>query len=73
VEVKDRGPGIPADEQPQVFERFYRGSANTGDGFGLGLAIAARATEALGGTIAIDSGVDAGTTVRVTLPERSDP
>jgi signal transduction histidine kinase/HAMP domain-containing protein len=72
VEVKDRGPGIPADEQPQVFERFYRGSANTGDGFGLGLAIAARATEALGGTIAIDSGVDAGTTVRVTLPERSD-
>jgi two-component system sensor histidine kinase TctE len=72
VEVEDRGPGIPADERAHVFERFYRGARNAGDGFGLGLAIAARATEVLGGTIAIDSEPETGTVVHVTLPERSD-
>lgn len=37
--VIDNGPGIPADERPKVFERFYRGSATSAHGTGLGLAI----------------------------------
>lgn len=71
VEVADTGSGIPPTELPHVFERFRRAdsarSRATG-GSGLGLAIVRQIVEAHGGTAGIDSSVDVGTTVRLTLP-----
>jgi two-component system sensor histidine kinase BaeS len=53
-----------------VFDRFYRSrhSRDANEGFGLGLAIARQAVEALGGKIELRSSSDEGTTVAVTLP-----
>jgi signal transduction histidine kinase len=66
LEVQDTGPGIPVDELPHIFERFYK-SADSG-GMGLGLAIARRLVEAHGGTITAASAPGQGTTIRITLP-----
>ena len=52
VSVQDRGEGIAIDDQDRVFERFYRvdkGLTQTAGGFGLGLFIARRLAEAMGG------------------------
>jgi signal transduction histidine kinase len=67
LSVSDSGPGIPLELQEQVFEPFYR-VADTGAGYGLGLAIAAQAVDAMGGTIAVSSAPGAGATFIVTLP-----
>lgn len=67
VEVADSGVGIPPEVQDRVFERFFRTSSD-GDRFGLGLAIARQAVDALGGEIALESEPGVGTTVRVLLP-----
>ena len=71
LEVRDDGPGIPTDELPHVFERFYRGT-NTGDarasGSGLGLAIVRSIVEMHGGEIDVASVVGEGTAFRITLP-----
>jgi signal transduction histidine kinase len=71
IEVRDTGPGIPADELPHIFERFYRGT-NTGDarasGSGLGLAIVRSIVEMHDGTIDVTSSVGDGTAFRITLP-----
>ena len=70
-EVRDRGLGISAEDLPRVFTAFFRGdrsrSRETG-GVGLGLTLAKRLVEAHGGTIAVDSEVGVGTTVRVVVP-----
>lgn len=70
-EVRDTGEGIPPEDLPHVFERFYRGeksrSRATG-GAGLGLAIARGIVEAHGGRIWLESTPGTGTTVRFTLP-----
>ncbi len=66
LEVQDTGLGIPADELPHVFERFYK-STDSG-GMGLGLAIARHLVEAHGGTITADSTPGAGTIMRIALP-----
>ena len=56
IEVEDTGRGIPAEEQGRVFERFYRGSgALESEGFGLGLSIAKRMVDVMGGEIGLDS------------------
>jgi len=67
--LSDEGPGIPEATQPRVFDRFYRGVAESGraSGSGLGLAIVRSVVEAHGGTIALQSSSD-GTTFTVTLP-----
>jgi two-component system, OmpR family, sensor kinase len=51
IEVSDDGPGVPPDQLPHIFERFYRaGTRSGGSGSGLGLAIAAEVASAHGGT-----------------------
>jgi len=69
--VADNGRGIPKEELPYVFDRFYRAdpsrSRETG-GSGLGLAIAREIVQAHGGDIWIESEVDRGTKVGVRLP-----
>ena len=71
IEVADTGTGIPAEDLPRVFDRFWRAeksrSRRTG-GSGLGLAIVRRLTEAHGGTVAVTSTVGAGTVFAVRLP-----
>jgi len=70
IEVEDTGRGIPAEEQGRVFERFYRGSGSLeSDGFGLGLSIAKRMVDVMGGEIGFDSQPGSGTTFWVKLRE----
>ncbi|MBE3559933.1 MAG: hypothetical protein IMW89_12005 [Ktedonobacteraceae bacterium] len=75
--VRDTGIGIPAEELPHIFERFYktdRARSKTdfigpgGSGTGLGLAIARQVVEAHGGRIMVESTVGQGSTFTFTLP-----
>ncbi|MBD1810094.1 PAS domain S-box protein [Microcoleus sp. FACHB-SPT15] len=67
--IRDKGIGIPKDEQEPVFDSFYRAS-NTGTiaGTGVGLAIAKKCVELHQGKITVDSEVGVGTTFTVKLP-----
>jgi signal transduction histidine kinase len=65
-EVADSGPGIPAEDLPHVFERFYKTGDSTG--MGLGLAIARGLVEAHGGEIWAESREGKGTVIRFRLP-----
>jgi signal transduction histidine kinase/HAMP domain-containing protein len=68
IEVQDTGKGIPLDEQNRVFERFYRGSGILeGEGFGLGLSIAKRMVDVMGGQIGLRSEPGKGSTFWVRL------
>jgi len=68
IEVEDTGKGIPPEEQERVFERFYRGSAQLdSDGFGLGLSIAKRMVDVMGGEIGLRSMPGRGSTFWVRL------
>ena len=69
--VKDSGIGIPAEELPRIFDRFYRiykSRARSISGTGLGLAIVKHLLDALGGTIEVESRPHHGTTFRFRLP-----
>jgi signal transduction histidine kinase/HAMP domain-containing protein len=69
IEVTDTGLGIPPKEVGRVFERFYRGSAQLeSEGFGLGLSIAKRMVEVMGGEIGVRSDAGHGSTFWVRLP-----
>jgi signal transduction histidine kinase len=70
VMVSDSGIGIPADQLPHVFERFYRGDAarRQAEGAGLGLAIARWIADAHGARIELQSEPRKGTRVRVSFP-----
>ncbi len=73
VTVEDTGAGIPSDQIPHIFERFYRGDpararGDGTEGAGLGLAIARWIADAHGAAIAVASEVGKGTRVTVRLP-----
>jgi two-component system sensor histidine kinase BaeS len=68
--VSDTGPGIPPQDLPNVFTRFWRGDGG-GGGSGLGMAIVRSLVEAHGGSVAVDSDGRTGTTVTVLLPTRT--
>lgn len=75
--VHDTGPGIPAEDLPHVFERFYRGEksrtrSREGKGFGLGLSIAYWIVRNHGGRIEVDSKEGQGTSFCVWLPLAED-
>jgi len=69
--IKDRGPGIPEEFQPRVFQRFAQAdssSARSKEGTGLGLAITKELMAAMGGDVGFDSEVDQGTVFWIGLP-----
>ena len=68
IEVADHGVGIPADDVPRVFDKFYRGRAVRTGGSGLGLAIVKRVMQEHHGCIEITSVVGEGTTLSLVLP-----
>jgi len=69
LEITDRGPGIPPDRLPHVFDRFYKADmARAGPGSGLGLAIALENARLLGGDIEVWSEVGRGTRFTLRLP-----
>ena len=66
--VSDNGPGIPAEDRPHVFERFYRGaSARPVAGSGIGLAVVAQLVKAHGGSVGLVDTLT-GTTIAATFP-----
>jgi len=69
--VEDTGPGLAAADLPRAFERFYlynRSGKNRRVGTGLGLAIVKELTEAMGGSVTVDSRPGRGTRFTITLP-----
>lgn len=69
IDVVDQGIGIPLEDQARLFEIFHRASnVDNRQGAGLGLAVIKKAVDLHGGTISIDSKVNAGTRVSVRLP-----
>ena len=71
VAIEDTGNGIPSEELPRIFERFYRvdkSRTRESGGTGLGLAIAKHAIESQGGTITVTSRLGVGSTFTIHLP-----
>jgi signal transduction histidine kinase len=70
VEVQDNGPGVPKEELPRLFDKFYRGATaeKTSNGTGLGLYIVKRLAEDLGATVSVTSTPGAGALFRLTIP-----
>ena len=74
LEVSDTGVGIPEDQLPLIFERFYRADkARASSGAGLGLAIARQVAEAHGGEVEVESAPGEGSTFRLLLPKTLPP
>jgi len=74
IAIGDTGIGIPSEDMPFIFDRFYRvgkSRSHAEGGSGLGLAICRRIAEAHGGKIAVESQVGAGSTFSVWLPVES--
>src|SRR5690606_30208170 len=68
LEVADDGPGIPADELPRIFDKFYQAGARRAKGSGLGLAIANEVMTAHGGEITVRSEAGKGTAFTIRMP-----
>ncbi len=68
ISVKDDGPGIPAEYQSMIFERFRQVPGRISSGSGLGLAISKEIVKAHGGTIWVESNSGSGSTFTFTLP-----
>lgn len=71
IEVRDTGEGIPPEAMPHIWEQFYRGEAARAEesrGAGLGLALVKELTEAMAGTVSVESVVGEGSCFAVSLP-----
>ncbi len=55
ISIKDEGSGIPNEELPHIFERFYKGKTSKDDSIGIGLSLAKTIIESANGTISVDS------------------
>ena len=74
ITVRDSGAGIPPEQLPHIFEKFYQANnqaQSSSRGTGLGLAIAREIVEAHGGSISVASTMGTGTTFTITLPVRA--
>ncbi len=74
--VTDRGPGIAAEDQPRLFERFFTAAGRAGSsrvGMGLGLPIAMAIALAHGGTITVETAVGQGSTFSLRVPAQGPP
>ncbi len=75
VTVSDRGPGVPKEEQEEIFTPFFRGEAAQEAqrrGSGLGLALVKEIVEAHGGRVSVCSGAEGGASFTVSLPVRAE-
>jgi signal transduction histidine kinase len=68
ISVHDKGEGIPADDLPRIFERFFRAGHNEPSGTGLGLWISRGLVEAHGGSLTAESALGIGSIFRFALP-----
>ena len=74
VQVRDHGPGVPDQDLPYVFDRFFRGTNSRGrQGSGLGLAIVRQVTEQHGGIAAVTNAPDGGAIFALRLPAVAMP
>jgi signal transduction histidine kinase len=68
LSVKDRGPGIPAEQLGRIFDRFWKGNQHAREGTGLGLAISRGIVEQHGGKLWVESTLGEGTKFTFSLP-----
>jgi len=69
ISVRDHGPGLPLEEQAEIFKRYQRGSGAAGvGGLGLGLHVVREIVESHGGTVGVDARPGKGSTFTITLP-----
>jgi len=68
ISVADRGPGIPANCLPRVFEKFYRVPNSRTGGTGLGLSLVKGFVEAQGGRVSVENRSGGGVTFTICLP-----
>jgi len=73
LKVADNGRGIPPEDLPNIFDRFWRSDDRRQTGSGLGLAIARQLVQAHGGSIRVESQLNQGTTFTVDLPAGGSP
>lgn len=74
ITVRDSGVGIPVEDLPYIFDRYYRGrssAASPVQGIGMGLAVSRTLVEAMGGKISVQSKVGTGSTFQVVVPRRA--
>jgi signal transduction histidine kinase len=72
IVVRDQGIGIPPTERQRIFDRFARGPQTEASGFGIGLWVSRRLTEAMGGEISVESKVGQGAAFTLSVPIAPD-